>query len=361
MPFFKWNNLWKKYPQYKDLQLQMVLAPRNIGKSTDTYELLKETAFTPQDKIVLMRNTDTELQTMKGDFNNRFAGKYKFSGDFIYQLKDIAEENKTSYHKRRGAELKTLGDVIGYGVAVSTYTKYKSIEAKDIKYIFYEEFNEDTALGRNIYANFINLITTLIRFSKTKILMLGNKDSFNNDFFVNWDIVPKENFEKDEIFEIKGANNKTIGVCYDLGTRQFDDLNNSTTLFYELGQMDNRTKNYIQGGYKHAINNAVKNYKSIITNFQHKFNFQIDTGTYALGKWNDVWAVLSPWNFEDMSKPRYALTRRGNLSGITLKKDETNEIYEFLVKAFKQQKLIFDSYDTLINFENVAIMWSMGQ
>lgn len=62
-----------------------------------------------------------------------------------------------------------------------------------------------------------------------------------------------------------------------------------------------------------------------------------------------------------MSKPRYALTRRGNLSGITLKKDETNDIYEFLVKAFKQQKLIFDSYDTLINFENVAIMWTMAQ
>lgn len=360
MPFFSWNTLWKKYPQYKDLQLQVVLGPRNIGKSTNSYDLMATTAFTPKDKIVLMRNTDTELQTMKGDFNNRFSGKYKFSGDFIYELKDKFTDLDKNYYKKKHLDTITqLGDVIGYGVAVSTYTKYKSIEAKDIKYIFYEEFNEDTALGRNIYANFINLITTLIRFNKTKILMVGNKDSFNNDFFVNWDIIPKENFNQDELFEIKSPNGTLIGICYDLGTRQFDDLNNSGTLFYELGQLDNRTKNYIQGGYKHLINTAVKNYKVIIKDFKHKFNFQIDDGMYALGKHEDRWAVLSPWNFEDANKPSYALTRHGNLNGITLTKDDTNDIYEFLMKSFKQKKLVFDSYDTLINFEHVAVMWSM--
>lgn len=349
MPFFDWKKLWKKYPQYKSLQLQVVLGPRNIGKSTASYRLMTEKAFSRENKITLMRNTDTELQTMKGDFNNRFAGQYKFVGDFIYKL--IKTEKPNFYQ---------LGEIVGYGVAVSTYTKYKSVEAKGIRYIFYEEFNEDTALGRNIYANFINLITTLIRFNKTKILMVGNKDAFDNDFFINWDIVPKENFEKDEIFEIKNGDN-IIGVCYDLGTRQFDDLNNQSTLFFELGQMDNRTKNYTLGGYKHTINSLVKNYKTIRPNFEHKFNFELNDGTYAVGKFNDFWAVLSPWNFSDNSKKSYALTKVANLKAATLKNEDTNTIYEFLMRLFKNKKLIFDSYDTLISFENVAIMYRFEQ
>lgn len=328
------------------------MAPRNVGKSTSTYELLKKHAFTPDNKIVLMRNTDTELQTMKGDFNNRFAGHYRFVGDFIYELKKVAKKGKPEFF--------SLGAVVGYGVAVSTYTKYKSIEARGIKYIFYEEFNEDTALGRNIYANFINLITTLIRFNETQILMIGNKDSFNNDFFINWDIIPKENFNQDELFPIKGSDGKDIGICYDLGANQFSDLDNKATLFNALGQLDNRTKNYINGGYKHAINNMVKNYKLIKQDFEHKFNFSIADGTYALGKHGDYWAVLSPWNFNDPNKPAYALTKHGNLNGVTLDREETNNIYEFLLKNFKAKKLIFDSYDTLINFENVAIMWQMS-
>lgn len=352
MPFFSWPKLWKKYPQYKGLQLQVVMAPRNVGKSTSTYELLKKHAFTTDNKIVLMRNTDTELQTMKGDFNNRFAGRYRFVGDFIYELKKVAKKGKPEFF--------SLGAVVGYGVAVSTYTKYKSIEARGIRYIFYEEFNEDTALGRNIYANFINLITTLIRFNETQILMIGNKDSFNNDFFINWDIVPKENFNHDELFPIKGSDGKDIGICYDLGANQFSDLDNKATLFNALGQLDNRTKNYINGGYKHAINNMVKNYKLIKQDFEHKFNFSITDGTYALGKHGDYWAVLSPWNFNDPNKPAYALTKHGNLNGVTLDREETNNIYEFLLKNFKAKKLIFDSYDTLINFENVAIMWQMS-
>lgn len=349
MPFFDWKNLWKKYPQYKDLQLQVVLGPRNIGKSTASYNLMTKKAFNQDNKITLMRNTDTELQTMKGDFNNRFSGKYKFVGDFIYELK---KTEKPDYFQ--------LGQIVGYGVAVSTYTKYKSVEARGIKYIFYEEFNEDTALGRNIYANFINLITTLIRFNDTKILMVGNKDSFDNDFFINWDIIPKENFEKDEIFEIKNGN-KIIGVCYDLGTNQFDDLDNQSTLFYELGQLDNRTKNYVLGGYKHTINTQVKNHKVLKESFQHRFNFELNEGTYAVGKCNNYWAVLSPWNYLDKSKPSYALTKIAHLKGTTLAKDDTNNIYEFLMRSFKNKKLLFDSYDTLINFENVAVLYNFGQ
>lgn len=351
MGFFKWSELFKKYPQLKDRNLYAICGPRNIGKSYDTYEytLKVRKGFTEKHKVAILRNSDQEAKMARQDFNSRFNEKMKCFGNMIFTL-------KKSFIWKDGEkfEIFSRDKHVGYLTAISTYTNMKSIEAKDIKTIIYEEFNEDTCIGRNIYPQFINIITTLIRFSDCTIFMLGNKDGYMSDYYVNWNIIPSENTEEDAIFNIGD-----VGYWIELGNKQFADLKNNETVFYKLAMMDNRTKNYLKGGYIHGISKQVMNYNDIIQDFKPIFYIAIQEQKYILGKHNNTYAILSPWNFGNNLELRtYSLDLISRLlkESQIIEDEDVVEIVQFLLTHIKSGNIVFDSYDTLQKFKDITLI-----
>lgn len=352
MPYFSWNAIFKKYPELKQKELIAVCGPRNIGKTTATYPYIEKLGgFKENAKVTILRNTEKELITARQDFNNRFLNKYKCIGSSIYTLKKtfiVVDNEKTPIYQK--------DKHVGYMAAISTYTNLKSIEAKNVKFIIYEEFNEDTAIGRNIYPQFINIITTLIRFSKCKIFMLGNKDGFMSDFYINWNIIPQLQNENDTLFNIGD-----FGVWIELGNKDYADLGNSETLFYKLAMLDNRTKAYLLGGYIHGLNPIVKNYQELIKNAKPLYYLAIDEQKYAYCKYNNQYCILSPWNFDynfNNNLKTYSIdliSRLLNESSI-LDDDDTVEILTNILTLIKKQVVFFDSYDTLQKFKDITIL-----
>lgn len=342
--YFSWESIFKKYPKYKNCSIQCVLTERNTGKTYSTFEYLKKYGFTKENKVLYLRNTDTELRRSKSDFNARFKDELIVRGDFIYTI-------KKSKIKEDGEEkiINKVDEHVGYFASINNYINYKSLEAKDIKYIMYEEFNEDTSIGRQIYFKFINIIKTFERFNKLKyIFMLGNKDGFDSDYFVNWNIIPSIN-PKESIITPINDELGTFGVVYDLGHNEFLTLKNNKTIGNRLAQLDNRTNNYIVGGYLKQHSQRVINYKKILEHLTPKFYLAIGDEKYMFGKCNEFFAILAPWNInQHLEIKAYSFDIMSGLSNgvFILENEEHVELVNYIFMLEKDNKLLYDSYDT---------------
>lgn len=245
-----------------------MVAERNCGKTYDTFKYVFDSGgFTPKQKVVYLRNTKTELTKPIADLNNTYKGLLRFKGGLIYNLTPF---------KKDGEEYYKQNEVVGYYASLNDYQNSKGLDAKNVAYFIYDEFNEDTIIGRNLYFKFCNVIKTFERFNKIKyFFVLGNKDGFNNDFFINWDVTPNIDVVNDYVTPIK-----TFGVFYDIGNQHFKDLANTQTLSTQLMLLDNRTKAYALGGYQHAITNNVIKYNEILQTFKPQFKLAIDEYAY---------------------------------------------------------------------------------
>lgn len=358
--FFTWDWLFKKYPKYKNLYLHMVIAPRNCGKSYDTYKVLQRESLQLHKKALFLRNTDNELKIMKNDFKARFKDKYIVQGNHIFNVEYIKIKNSDNEE----IEIPKKKDHVGYFASINTFTNYKSVEAKDINYIFYEEFNEDTSIGKNIYPKFINIFKTFQRFNQVTFLMVGNKDAFDSDFFVNWDIIPS--FEnEDKVTEILSYDEKRLlGVCYDLCEENFKDLGNDKTLANELAMLDKRTRRYALGFYMKEHNRRVINYKHLKVDFKPSFTLAIDEQRFLFGYNQYKQAILlSPWNWEDdfivdnLNTYSFDLYS-GLLKGAKILDTENqNTLIEFIYKMEKQEGLFYDSYDSRQLIKDLIFMY----
>lgn len=361
--FFSWKWLQEKYPEYKDLRLQVVVAPRNVGKSYATYQhILDQGGFTPTSKVLFIRNTDKEVKTMINDFKSRF-NQFVVKGSMIYEKK-----NEVMVNKKTGTEVpvEKAGELVGYFADISNYHNFKSMEAKDVKHIFYEEFNEAKQSVDHLYFKFINLIKTFSRFNNPFIYLLGNKDGFRNDFFVNWDIRLNDDPETNLVQEITSATGRVIGVWYDLCIGNFKALKNDETTADLLASLDKETARYAAGGFKDPTTDIVLSYKRILPDLVVSHRFGISGYDVLFGKIKDT--------------DSYGLVRIENCDGtefehynerklIVLDSDsvylqpnptipDTTTTIDFMKRLFfliTSRRLLFDSYELYdaINDNNI--------
>lgn len=352
--FFNWKELLKLYPKYKNVLLHVVLTERNTGKSYGTYvDMDEKNIFTVDRKGLIFRNTDKELIQTKRDFANRYKNRLIVRGDFIYSI-------KWETVNRDGEEINIphADDVVGYFASINNYINYKSIEAKNVVYIMYEEFNEDTVIGRNIYFKFINILKTFERFNKLeRVVMLGNKDGFDSDYFVNWNILPSENPKKNKITEIRDDYG-LIGVVYDFGSEEFANLSNSKTLSNRLASFDARTNAYANAQYLKEHCKRVVNYKAIVPTFKAEFYISIEDNKFVFGRFEQGYAIVSPWNYDtSLELINYSFDIASSLlhGSMILENDDHVELIDFLFKKEKANELYFDSYDSRNDFRNLLM------
>lgn len=353
--FFNWNELFEKFPKYKKVVLQVILTERNVGKTYATYvDMDSKNIFTENRKGLIFRNTDKELVQTKRDFANRYKNKLIVQGDFIYDItwETISKDGEEFQvpHKNK---------VVGYFASINNYINYKSIEAQDICYILYEEFNEDTVIGRNIYFKFINILKTFERFNNLeRVVMLGNKDGFDSDYFVNWNILPSENPKKNKITEIRDDYG-LIGVVYDFGSKEFANLSNSKTLSNRLASFDARTNAYANAQYLKEHCKRVVNCKSIIPTFKPEFYISIRENRFIFGKFESGSAILSPWNYDqDLDLINYSFDVHSSLisDSLILEKDDHIDLMDFLFRKERANELYYDSYDSRADFRNLIMV-----
>lgn len=332
------------------------MAPRNVGKSYATYEYILNTGgLTPERKALFLRNTDAQMKTMIADFKSRFS-QFMVAGTMIYQ-----KTYRTVVDKKTKEELiqEKKGELVGYFANVNNQHNFKSIEARDVKYIFYEEFNEDTSQARHMYFNFYNLIKTFSRFNDPEIILLGNKDAFRNDFFVHWNIEVSDNQDDDYIQEIRTDDGHLVGVWYDLHAKNFEGLKNNETTADLLASFDKKTRQFAQGGYKDPASKMVVNYKKLLPWFEPQVNLAYEDAIYCLGRIRDTnkYAIISDSCHKFETKKTLVLDINSvYLDGARmLDVEDIEEMRSMIFKLMYARRVYFDSYDTWELFKNNTV------
>lgn len=373
--FFTMEWLNEKYPQYAHVGLKAVITERNCGKSTGLYSYSQTKSLKPTGKLLILRNNDVQMRKLIRDFNDRMKGKFVCVGESIYNV--VKEE---LVNKKTGeVTIKyTPNDLVGYFANISNYANFKSLEAGNINLIFYEEFNErDNGILKNgtyqprqdnidMYFKFINVVKTFSRFNDVEIIMVGNRDGFKNDFYVNWDIVPSKGATDDVITEIRDdETNELIGVWYDLHPSNFEALGNKNTLADKLARKDVRTGKYASGEYADEVDDMVINYKKLVPRFTPLWILTMYGRNYTMGYIDDIksgyYAIMSPWNFnnENLKLNAYALDKISKVNRDTkiIEESDLRIIIDAIMRKVKEQKIYFDSYETLEIIKTLTIKW----
>lgn len=329
--------------------LLCINAIRNVGKTTNGMEwVMPKVTF--KSKIAFIRNSEEQIKTFKQDFNARFAGRFMIVGIMVWSLRQEIEVDKEG-----NENVRFVKDChVGYCGGISTYTKIKSIEAANIKFIFFDEYNEDHLAIKNVYVKWINMVKTLSRFSNVFILMLGNRDTPNNEFMVKWGVLPSQ----DEFYEDYFVKFSERGFFLEMGSRQFDGLENDKTLANELAQFDNDTKRYLEGGYAAKMSLQVVPWGKIISRtFDPLWKAAIDGEICVFGEFKHeltgqtVWALVH----DEEAVKRASDVQTFSLDSLSYQIKEARlntqeSIYGIIEKLFRLHKkhmLFYDSFDIM--------------
>ena len=318
-------------------------APRNIGKTTSIFNwLFIDKRVDSTNKVLIIRNTAEQIKTAKQDFNARLLGRYQIWGNLIYVSIPVIHKDGSITYSR--------GEHVGYVGSLTTFTNMKSVEAKDVKYVFFDEYAQDTSL--NVYANFIAMIKTFERFNKILIILLGNRESANNEWMLKWNVLPNTtDFENNRMVQFSKR-----GWFIEMGSANYLDLNNSECLSNELATFDNDTNIYLNmDGYKKDFTLDVINYNSIKDNITNLFyGIIFNNLKFGLIEVNKDYAMLVNNNqlIDFMESKNFAFLAIDEISYVDKNSDKITiqsrlKIVKMLLKLYKNNLLKFDSFDGL--------------
>lgn len=328
MPYFNIQNLIDKYDIPVDTK-KVCLAingERNIGKTTSMLKyFFDEKGVSENQKIAFIRNQDIQRETFVKDFNSRMKNRYKISGEFIYQLYEHTYTNKEG----ETVVMYKTGAHVGYCAAITTFLTMKSIESADLRWIVFDEYNEDSTV-KDVYVKFINLFTTFERNNQIFFLMMGNRDTPNNEFMVNWEILPQESIPKEDVVYKLMDNENWFHMFIELGTDQFKDLENDKTLSYYLSTYNKQAMEYRSGGYANPIHFRVVPYSKVIKHRPHTINWGFVLNEKMYG--------FIEWYKDDTDVPFYAVIGNDDIVK-ELDKGEYN-VYSFDFLGYQEGKAI---------------------
>lgn len=354
MGFFNFDDFLKKHniDFWGKSTLLTLIGERNVGKTTSPLTTMMEKARSDY-KILICRLTNTQLKLQVADFNSRYANKFVSQAGLIYKLTPYSKYNKIlecdeTFYKR--------GECVGYMADVSNYHNYKSVEAKDIKMIFIDEVVQLDIIPM-FYEKLINLLMTFARFNKPSILLVGNRDTPNNELMVLWEIEPTEIAPKEDRLINFDTN------CYycELGSEQFKDLydqDNDPHIVKTMAKHHKQSDLYLnQGGYlvKNAMN-VLPYHKKIKATFDPKYMVTFQKRHAVVGTFdNDKLVVCINEHAIDLANKENLLTIPLDNEGVLVhdaiitSQDNTDKILRILLNEYKKGNMYCDSFE-LLNF-----------
>lgn len=161
--------------------LNFVIGERGVGKTFGAKLFCVKDFIKRGNQFVYIRRYKTELDKACSDFFNDLQKNHQFD-----DLELTCKKDKGNYI------FKMDGEVIGYGIALTTSVIQKSSAFPDVKNVIFDEFliNQGTAyryLTDEVH-QFLELIESIGRLRDLRILMLGNATSITNPYFAYFDL-----------------------------------------------------------------------------------------------------------------------------------------------------------------------------
>lgn len=156
--------------------------------------------------------------------------------------------------------------VVGFVGSIKQYNNVKSLEFPNLRFVFFDEYNEAISTETDFSA-FVNILTTFSRFSEIYTFLIGNRDSANNQFMVAFELLLADDYTYTTIQTINDYddNSVVIGYFIELGSDDFSELENEKQLASKLAKLSSLTRAYQDGsGYAFDTTRLVVPYRKII-------------------------------------------------------------------------------------------------
>lgn len=115
-----------------DMPIKIIIGPRGCGKTYSVLDYMQEKS-SEDSKFIYMRRDGTEIDSCSSEYGNPFK---KLNVDKNYDIHPFQISKFNGFGIARDDDL----NVIGYGVALSTFASMRSQDFSDVDRIFFEEF-----------------------------------------------------------------------------------------------------------------------------------------------------------------------------------------------------------------------------
>lgn len=162
--------------------INFIIGGRGVGKSFSTKKHCVDDYIKNGNQFIYLRRYIEELKLASSSFFSDLQSAGYFT-DHVFKIK--GSKNLITFYMD--------GEIIGYGVALSTSNILKSTAFPNVKTIVYDEFILDTSTGiyrylKNEVTLFLDAIETIFRLRDGKVFLLGNSISIDNPFFNYWNL-----------------------------------------------------------------------------------------------------------------------------------------------------------------------------
>lgn len=204
-------------------QTTFILGARGVGKTISSFVEAIKHCYENDQTFVYMRRYDTEIESL--GLNLPLISK--LSG---YNVNvEVVKDNSTGRRSKMiTAEKKKVKKNVGYLVALSIASNYKSNAYINPWIVIYDEFID--IRGRELKNEpnlFVNFCSTFFRESPYKALFLANATDLFNTYFINFGVMPKGKVTKYKELGIKI-------VMYQNSDMDKEKDNPLNKLFYKL-------------------------------------------------------------------------------------------------------------------------------
>lgn len=317
---------------------------RNTGKSTSSLKFCLDEFENFGHKFCYARTKGEQIKKFIASFNEEYRDKYKANENKIFKI--VIEEDEKGKEKKSFEE---VGSIFNLG----TEYNYKSSGTyENYRYFLFDEFNDLNNIT-GLYESFTNLVETVQRKKKDFwIFLLGNKDTENNTFLVNWGIEIETTCE-DQIYNLSNEMITHYYVDYAMST--FENIKNESGLSNHLSGFNDEMNRYINlGGFRKTGDRDVINYKlRVETSDNPKYYLSTRRTKFLMGEFGEGIYIKIVDDFE-MNLPILALGFENALNisdANVLLNDEESEIAEYIFNYSSKKQLWYCSFDCKIKIE----------
>lgn len=199
-----------------DCDYYIIIGKRSNGKSFDIKSLCLKEAYEGLGSFVYLRRWSHERTAAKTEQYFKDSALFEKSGIENYsEVQCYTDKIFLGNINEKGQKTKEL--LVGYSLALSNDTHYKSLAFPNIKNIIFEEFITDSGyLGREEPTIFSSVLSTVARDKKVTVYMIGNTINRFCPYFSEWGININDIKQGDIVyydFNNEG-NNIKVGIEY---------------------------------------------------------------------------------------------------------------------------------------------------
>lgn len=309
-----------------------VISDRGLGKTHSTTNFVVNECRRTDTKFVITRLTYEVFKQYRDDIKNMCGLDCNFEG------KRLLDDKKH----------------IGYLTSLNTYANAKGGTYNDVRYMVFDEFNEDVVL-ENAYAKFIMLVDSFKRHRKNfKAILLGNMINKNNWFLNALGLRIDWKAEQDQIIDYEKERIRVVVI----GTKSYSKLKQERQDINDLAALDPSAHAfYNEREFLNDESDKITNFKVWVEKtFVPLYTYRYGEFRYIFGKYKETDGKT--YFFTDRSVgfynkyidkvPDISFDILGNFGSKKTQVLDENDIKMFQEQFFlicKQERLKFGSFD----------------